>query len=71
MAAECKLISYDPETCRMVGQIVNACAEESILTGDYIDPRKLRPITYDGMNRAYYVLGEKVGDAFKDGSALK
>ena len=71
MAVECKLISYDPETCRMVGEIVNVCADESILTDGKIDPMKLRPITYDGMNRAYYALGEKVGNAFKDGVALK
>ena len=71
MAVECKLISYDPETCRMVGEIVNVCADESILTEGKIDPIKLRPITYDGMNRAYYALGEKVGNAFKDGVALK
>ena len=71
MAVECKLISYDPETCRMVGEIVNVCADESILTNGKIDPMKLRPITYDGMNRAYYALGEKVGNAFKDGVALK
>lgn len=71
MAVECKLISYDAETCRMVGEIVNVCADESILTDGNIDPSKLRPITYDGMNHAYYALGEKVGNAFKDGAALK
>ena len=70
MAVECKLISYDAESCRMVGEIVNVCAEESILTDGRIDPTKLRPITYDGMNHAYYVLGERVGSAFKDGAAL-
>ncbi len=71
MAVECRLIGYDKKTCRMVGEIVNVCAEESVLTDGRIDPAKLRPITYDGMNRAYYALGEKVGDAFKDGAALK
>lgn len=71
MAVECRLISYDEETCRLVGEIVNVCAEESVLTDGNIDPMKLRPITYDGMNRAYYALGEKVGNAFKDGAALK
>lgn len=71
MAVECKLISYDPETCRMVGEIVNVCADEKVLTDGKIDPAKLRPITYDGMNHAYYALGEKVGNAFKDGLALK
>lgn len=71
MTVECTLISYDPETCRMVGKIVNVCADESVLTDGNIDPMKLRPITYDGMNHAYYVLGEKVGQAFRDGAALK
>lgn len=71
MAVECKLISYDPETCRMVGEIVNVCADEKVLTDGKIDPAKLCPITYDGMNHAYYALGEKVGNAFKDGLALK
>lgn len=71
MALECKLISYDEESCRMVGEIINVCADESILTDGIIDPMKLHPITFDGMNNAYYVLGEKVGNAFKDGSALK
>lgn len=71
MAVECRLTSYDESTGRLVGEIVNVCAEESILTDGKIDPAKLRPITYDGMNHAYYVLGEKVGSAFCDGAVLK
>ncbi|MBQ7785208.1 MAG: flavin reductase [Clostridia bacterium] len=67
MAAECRLISYDPDSCRMVGEIVNVCADESVLTDGRIDPMKLRPIVFDPMNSAYHVLGEKVGDAFSDG----
>lgn len=71
LTVECRLISYDPETCRMVGEIVNVCAQESILTDGNIDPMKLRPITFDGANNTYHVLGEKVGNAFSDGAALK
>ena len=71
MAVECRLLSYDAESCRMVGQVVNVCADESVLTGGRIDPAKLRPITYDGMNHTYLVLGEKVGNAFSDGLKLK
>lgn len=72
MAVECKLISYDSENCRLVGEIVNVSADESILNGDgKVDPAKLQPITYDPMNHHYLVLGEKVGHAFKDGLALK
>ena len=31
MTLECKLISYDEQTCRLVGEIVNVCADERIL----------------------------------------
>lgn len=71
MAVECKLISYDPDTCRMVGEVVNVCADESVLTDGKIDPAKLHPIVFDGMNHTYHALGEKVGNAFQDGAALK
>ena len=72
MALECELISYDPETCRLVGKIVNVCAEESVLgENGKVDPAKLRPITYDPMNHHYLVLGEKAGQAFHDGVVLK
>lgn len=72
MAVECKLISYDPESCRMVGEIVNVSAEESVLNeAGKVDPAKLRPITFDPMNNTYLSLGKIVGNAFKDGAALK
>ena len=72
MAMECELVSYNPETCRLIGKIVNVSADESVL-GDNgkVDPGKLRPITYDPMNHDYLVLGGKVGNAFRDGLALK
>ena len=72
MAVECKLISYNPETCCLIGEIVNVSADESVLneTGK-VDPAKLKPITFDPMNNAYLVLGEKVGNAFKDGTAMR
>lgn len=72
MAVECRLKSYDPVSCRMVGEIVNVCADESVLgENGKVDPDKLRPITFDPMNHAYLVLGEKVGNAFKDGLQIK
>lgn len=72
MALECELISYDPESCRLVGRIVNVCADESVLgENGKVDPKKLRPITYDPMNHRYLALGEDVGQAFHDGLKLK
>ena len=72
MAMECELVSYDPESCRLVGRIVNVSADEAVLgENGKVDPKKLRPITFDPMNHAYLVLGEKVGNAFKDGLQIK
>lgn len=72
MAVECKLIRYEEESCRLVGEIVNVCADERVLdTEGKIDPTKLCPITFDPMNNAYLVVGERVGNAFKDGRKLK
>ena len=68
MALECKLVSYDPESCRLVGEIVNVSADERVLGSDgKIDPDKLNPITFDPIHAAYRRLGEKVGNAFQDG----
>ena len=72
MAVECRLVSYDPETCRLVGEIVNVSVDESVLTPEgKVDVAKLDPIVFDPVNSAYPRLGEKVGDAFKDGLKLK
>lgn len=72
MTLECRLLSYDEKTGLMLGEIVNVSADEKILSDDgKIDPAKLRPITFDPVNNAYLVLGEKVGNAFKDGAKLK
>lgn len=71
MALECRLVSYDPESCRLVGEIVNVCAEASVLDEKgNIDVRKLDPITFDPVSMGYLRLGERVGDAFADGAQI-
>ncbi|MBE6548188.1 MAG: flavin reductase family protein [Ruminococcaceae bacterium] len=71
MAVECRVKSYDKETCRLVGEIVNVCADESVLTNGKIDVSKLNPITYDSCTHGYYTLGDRVGNAFSDGKKFK
>ena len=72
MALECQVISYDTETCRLVGRIVNVCADTSVLgENGKVDVSKLQPITYDPMNHHYLVLGQQAEQAFHDGVALK
>lgn len=68
MTVECELVSYDPEMCTLIGRIVNVSADERILDAEgKIDPRKLRPITFDPVHNHYLEIGEKVGNAFRDG----
>lgn len=67
MAVECKLKSYNPKTCILIGEVVNVCADESVMTGGKINPEKLRPIIFDGANHTYMELGQIVGKAFSDG----
>lgn len=72
MTLECKLISYDPETCNLIGEIVNVSASESVLDeSGKIDPSKFHPITFDPVHNAYLEIGGKVGNAFRDGLKLK
>jgi len=72
MALECRLIAYDPQSCRLVGEIVNVCAEESVLDAQgVIDVRKLDPITFDPVSCSYLRLGERVGQAFSDGAKIE
>ena len=69
MALECKVKSFDNGI--LVGEIVNVCADESVLTDGKIDPKKLKPIAFDPVNNTYLAMGDKVGDAFGSGKALK
>lgn len=74
MTLECELLSYDsrPDQLHLVGRIVNVSADESILDGrGKIDPQKLKPIIFDPVHNDYLMVGEKVGNAFKDGLQLK
>ena len=70
MALECKLVRYDHDTGLLLGQIVNVCADEAILTDGKIDLGKFHPITFDPSGHGYYTLGTRVGSAFKDGKKI-
>ena len=70
LTLECKLVSYDDKTERVIGEVVNTLADDSILTDGKIDLAKFHPITYDSMNHKYLTLGNIVGNAFSDGKQL-
>ena len=68
---ECELVKVIDDS-KYLAEIKNVNADESILGDDgEIDLNKFTPITYDPVHHGYYKLGEKVGNAFKDGGKLK
>ena len=72
MALECRLLNYDPETCCLMGEIINVSADERVLDENgKIDPAKFQPITFDPVHNTYRVIGDVVGKAFSDGLKLK
>lgn len=70
MALECRLVKFN-EDGNVVGEIVNVSADESVLgENGMVDTAKLRPISFDPVNNGYFVLGERVGNAFSDGAEI-
>ncbi len=70
---ECEFIEYQGDTYGLgvIGKVVNVSAEESVMTDGNVDISKLNAITFDPFTNGYYVVDEKVGDAFSDGMKLK
>ncbi len=70
MTIECNLLKFNEDGI-CIGEIVNVCADESVLGADgMIDPEKLEAITYDSVHHKYIKLGDVVGNAFSDGKKL-
>ena len=69
MALECKVKSF--ENGILVGEIVNVCADEKVVTNGVIDIKKVKPISYNPCDNTYYAIGESKGKAFADGLKLK
>ena len=60
------------EDGNIIGQIVNVSIDESVLDNNgKLDMGKFHPISFEPANNGYHVLGERVGNAFSDGSKLK
>ena len=73
LTLECRVIEIAETSLnetRVVGEIVNMSADESILTNGKVDLAKLQPIIYDSSSNAYRVVGDSVGQAWESGKAL-
>ena len=70
---ECEFVEYQGGQygCGVIGKIINVSAEESVLNGDKVDISLLDAIAFDPYTHGYYKIGERVGNAFKDGLEIK
>ncbi len=70
VSMECRVKSYDPESCILKGEIVNVSVDEDVLTNGKPDVSKVQPIAFDPFNGTYHVLGACVGKAWGAGKEL-
>ena len=73
LECEVKQLREEDGGYTLVGAVKGVLAEESILTDGKVDLGKAELLAYDGVGKqpCYRLVGEKVGDAFKAGLALK
>ena len=74
LTLECRVVTFDEDErggARVVGEIVNMSADESILDDEgNIDLGKLQPVIFDSAKAEYRVVGEKVGKAWDAGKGM-
>lgn len=73
LCLECEFIEYQGGKygCGVIGKVVNATADEKVMAGGKVDISLVDAIAFDPYTHGYYKVGERVGEAFKDGLQLK
>lgn len=75
LTLECRVIEmedYEEGGARVVGQVVNWSADESILNADgKVDLAKLKPIIFDSSALIYRAVGDSVGQAWHSGKKFQ
>ena len=73
LCLECKFIEYQNNEygCGVIGKVVNVTADEKVMIDDKLDMSLVNAIAFDPYTHGYYKVGERVGEAFKDGLQLK
>ncbi len=66
---ECELVEAEQTIYdyRVLGRIKNVSVREEVLTEGKVDPSKIQALIFDQFQNGYYVVGEKVGQAWKNG----
>ncbi len=70
---ECKVeeLQHTSYGFRVLGEIVDVLADEKVLNGNgKVDLTKLNAFAFDPFQHGYYAIGEKIGQAWGDGTEL-
>lgn len=70
---ECSFLEYQDADYGLgvIGKVVNVTAEETVLKDGKVDLSKVNAIAFDPYTHGYYKVGERVGEAFRDGLKIK
>lgn len=73
IAMECEFIEYqnDDTGLGVIGKVVRTSVEEAHLKDGRVDIDALDAIAFDPYTHGYYRVGGRVGEAFRDGLALR
>ncbi len=73
LCLECEFIEYQGNEygCGVIGKVVNVTADERVMPNGKLDLSLVNAIAFDPYTHGYYRVSERVGEAFKDGLALK
>ncbi len=73
LCLECEFIEYQSNEygCGVIGRVVNVTADEHVMVNGKVDMSLVNAIAFDPYTHGYYRVTERVGEAFKDGLALK
>lgn len=74
LTLECKVkeLKEENDTAYVIASIVNVLVDDSVLNEKgQVDVDKLEMISYEPIHHHYHVMGESVGNAFKDGLKIK
>ena len=73
LCLECRFIEYQTNEygCGVIGKVVNVTADESVMAGGRVDISLVNAIAFDPYTHGYYRVTERVGNAFRDGLALR
>lgn len=73
IAMECEFVEYqgDDTGLGVIGNVLNILVEEDKMKDGKVDIEALKAIAFDSFTMGYYLVSQRVGDAFKDGMKLK